>query len=386
MSSLRELLAQVGFHGHGLDTAVAVAMAESGGHPMSHNPDVSTGDNSYGLFQINMLGALGPSRRQEFGLTSNNQLYDPLTNARIAFKMSDGGTNWTPWSTYKTGAYQRYLGPNVDTQVDASSFTDPNSTGTHLETQPTSSDFDIGTGQPPSSVSADDKRVSDELAHVLGFGSLPDLPTQPAAGGLSPANEDALHTFLDAAVAQRGDAYVFGAKGTGEANPTAFDCSGLTKWAAHQAGAELPDGAAHQFVALKQAGMLIPVDQAVHTPGALLFHFATEPQPGTGEPDIAHVAISLGNGKTIEAADPQDGVTEFNAAGRFNYAAIIPGIGTTSTTATTPMTLDSSHHALIDLVRSIIVPLREIDLRRQLTSVSPEFEAKTSSPKLAPLL
>ena len=74
--------------------------------------------------------------------------------------------------------------------------------------------------------------------------------------------------------------------------------------------------------------MLIPVDQAIHTPGALLFHFASEPQPGTGEPDIAHVAISLGNGKTIEAADPQDGVVEWNSGGgRFNYAAVIPGIG-----------------------------------------------------------
>jgi len=339
MSSLRELLASAGFHGSGLNTAVAVAMAESGGHPMSHNPDASTGDNSYGLFQINMLGSLGPARRAEFGLGSNDQLYDPLTNARIAFKMSQGGTNWTPWSTYKTGAYQRFLGPDVDTQIDTGSFSDPNSTGTHLETHSTGSDFDIGTGMAPTSITADDKRIAMDLSHVMGLA--------PSAGltsvGPSTPNQDALHTFIDAAVAQRGDAYVFGAKGTGQADPTAFDCSGLTKWAAHQAGAELPDGAAHQFVALKQAGMLIPVDQAIHTPGALLFHFASEPQPGTGEPDVAHVAISLGNGKTIEAADPQDGVTEFNAAGRFNYAAIIPGIGSTSTAAAHATLADSVH-------------------------------------------
>jgi cell wall-associated NlpC family hydrolase len=98
--------------------------------------------------------------------------------------------------------------------------------------------------------------------------------------------------------------------------------------------------------------MLIPVEQAIHTPGALLFHFASEPQPGAGEPPVAHVAISLGNGKTIEAANPEDGVNEFNAEGRFEYAAIIPGIGTLpSATPTSLVDLPSGHDSsgLLDL-------------------------------------
>src|SRR5215831_6757861 len=68
VTSLRALLASAGFHGQGLDTAVAVAMAESGGHPTSHNTNAGTGDNSYGLFQINMLGSLGPARMQQYHL------------------------------------------------------------------------------------------------------------------------------------------------------------------------------------------------------------------------------------------------------------------------------------------------------------------------------
>jgi cell wall-associated NlpC family hydrolase len=359
MSSLRALLEEAGFHGHGLDMAVAIAMAESGGHPMSHNTNASTGDNSYGLFQINMLGSLGPARRAEFHLTSNDQLFDPLTNAKVAYRMSQGGTNWEPWSTFKSGAYQRYLGPNEDTQVDASSVTDPNAATSHDELDGAHTDFDIGTGHPLTSMDTLAEHHAEELAYTVGLGPKPGELGGELGGsmggalggaggaGSDPANPDALQTFLHAAVAQRGDAYVFGAKGTGQADPTAFDCSGLTQWAAHQAGVELPAGAAYQYVDLKEKGMTIPVEQAIHTPGALLFHFATEPKaPLAAEPSIAHVAISLGNGKTIEAADPTDGVTEFNAGGgRFNYAAIIPGIGDLPPSDPTPdLSTDHADH------------------------------------------
>jgi hypothetical protein len=107
--SLDDILYRAGFRGEALRTAKAIAMAESGGRPTAYNPNVNTGDQSYGLFQINMLGSMGPSRRQQYGLRSNEDLYDPLTNARIAYRMSGGGRNWSPWSAYKSGAYRRYL-------------------------------------------------------------------------------------------------------------------------------------------------------------------------------------------------------------------------------------------------------------------------------------
>jgi hypothetical protein len=94
---LKYLLSSVGFEGDQLKQAWAVVMKESTGRPMAHNQNSKTGDNSYGLFQINMIGSLGPARLSQFGLSNNEELFDPLTNARIAYIISEGGNNWSPW-------------------------------------------------------------------------------------------------------------------------------------------------------------------------------------------------------------------------------------------------------------------------------------------------
>lgn len=96
-----------GFSGEALAKAVAVALAESGGNPRAHN--AVPPDNSYGLWQINMLGSMGPARRKQFGLSSNSQLFDPVTNAKAAYAISSQGKNFRPWTTYTSGAYLRYL-------------------------------------------------------------------------------------------------------------------------------------------------------------------------------------------------------------------------------------------------------------------------------------
>ena len=95
---LKHLLSTVGFEGYQLKQAWAVVMKESTGRPMAHNQNSRTGDNSYGLFQINMIGSMGPARLAQYGLSSNEDLFDPLTNARIAYIMSEGGNNWSPWN------------------------------------------------------------------------------------------------------------------------------------------------------------------------------------------------------------------------------------------------------------------------------------------------
>ena len=95
---LKSLLEDVGFRGQALKLAWATAMKESTGRPMAHNKNSNTGDNSYGLFQINMIGSLGPARLEQYGLKSNEDLFDPLTNAKIAFQMSNGGKNWSAWN------------------------------------------------------------------------------------------------------------------------------------------------------------------------------------------------------------------------------------------------------------------------------------------------
>jgi hypothetical protein len=95
---LKSLLHAVGFRGERLKQAWAIAMKESTGRPRSHNNNTATGDNSYGLFQINMIDSLGPARREQFNLKSNSDLFDPIRNAEIAFFMSNKGKNWSSWN------------------------------------------------------------------------------------------------------------------------------------------------------------------------------------------------------------------------------------------------------------------------------------------------
>ena len=99
---MRQVLSQAGFSGQGLENAMQISRRESGYRPMALNDNVGTGDNSYGLFQINMLGNMGKARQKQYGLSSYNDLYDPLTNAKVAYNISKGGTNWSPWSTSKS--------------------------------------------------------------------------------------------------------------------------------------------------------------------------------------------------------------------------------------------------------------------------------------------
>ncbi len=94
---LKELLSLVGFKGKDLVVAWAVAKKESNGRPLAFNGNHKTGDSSYGMFQINMIDALGPDRRNKFDLDSNAELFNPVKNAEIAYYMSKGGENWSSW-------------------------------------------------------------------------------------------------------------------------------------------------------------------------------------------------------------------------------------------------------------------------------------------------
>ena len=94
---LVDILRAVGFKGQALKTAWAVAMRESNGRPVAHNDNVNTGDNSYGIFQINMINTLGEDRREKFDLDHNADLFNPVTNVEIAFHMSNGGEDWSSW-------------------------------------------------------------------------------------------------------------------------------------------------------------------------------------------------------------------------------------------------------------------------------------------------
>lgn len=109
------LLFLVGFEGSDLKEAWAIAKKESNGRPLAYNGNTKTGDNSYGVFQINMIGNLGPERLEKFNLQNKKELFNPVTNAEIAFHMSRGGEDWSSWKGL-TSATKKWLlhFPKVD--------------------------------------------------------------------------------------------------------------------------------------------------------------------------------------------------------------------------------------------------------------------------------
>ena len=108
-TELIELLSLVGFEGKALKTAWAIAKRESNGRPLAYNGNRATGDSSYGIFQINMLGNLGVDRKEKFNLKSNESLFDPTKNAEIAYHMTNGGKDWSAWKGLTPRAMEFYL-------------------------------------------------------------------------------------------------------------------------------------------------------------------------------------------------------------------------------------------------------------------------------------
>lgn len=87
---LRDVLAQAGFTGDALRTAYAIARRESGGRPGATSPENSNGTRDHGLFQINDV-------HRAADWIDFNRLDDPLYNAQVAFRMSDGGRDFSSW-------------------------------------------------------------------------------------------------------------------------------------------------------------------------------------------------------------------------------------------------------------------------------------------------
>ena len=97
-----------GFPEDKVATMTAIAMAESSGRSDVINDNANTGDLSFGLWQINMIGDMGPERRKLFGIKSNEELLDPITNARAAYKIYEL-QGYGAWSVYKSGKYRDYM-------------------------------------------------------------------------------------------------------------------------------------------------------------------------------------------------------------------------------------------------------------------------------------
>ena len=116
-NSLERLSQEVGFSPEDARIAAAIALAESSGRAgidtvqSGLDPDKKN-EFSLGLWQIDMQDTpgymLGTDRRQKFGIQSNQELYNPLANAKAA-KMIFDTFGFEPWATYTSGKYKDFL-------------------------------------------------------------------------------------------------------------------------------------------------------------------------------------------------------------------------------------------------------------------------------------
>jgi hypothetical protein len=94
-----QLATDAGFTGYSRLLAVAVALAESGGRPGARHVN-DDGSVDRGLWQVNDLAHADVDDRCAF---------DAACSAHAAFAISDHGANWTPWTTYSSGAYLAFM-------------------------------------------------------------------------------------------------------------------------------------------------------------------------------------------------------------------------------------------------------------------------------------
>lgn len=314
-------------------TMTAIALAESGGRLAALN---DKGEYSQGLWQINA------DSHPEF---AGWDMSDPLTNAKAAFSVSGGGQDISPWTTTHRNGDAMYLDFRDEAELAAQVVGDRptgnwNGVDGYGDHAPAAGSGGTGAASalPPAALG------TDAAVQTLG----------------APAGNSALTGFLNDAEAQVGDPYVWGvAASTSDADPDAFDCSELTKWAASRHGYELSDGTWLQYLQLKDAGKTLSVEDAINTPGALLFRFSSEPVPGGGRPDKAHVAVSLGDGRVVEAASTKVGVIYGDAHKDYNYAAVIPGISDgaaaaspVSTAIPVDLAVDTDGDGVVDVMES----------------------------------
>lgn len=90
-----------GFPREEIPTAVAVALAESGGNPLAVNANEPDGSVSRGLWQINSVHS---------ALLQSNDWRDPAGNAKMAFIIwQRAGGKWSPWGAFNNQSFRLYL-------------------------------------------------------------------------------------------------------------------------------------------------------------------------------------------------------------------------------------------------------------------------------------
>lgn len=129
-------------------------------------------------------------------------------------------------------------------------------------------------------------------------------------------------TKVGYAYSTRDDSRMTGAEGF-------FDCSGFTFFLNQHVGGPTPgfDPQSHvQALYCRDHGLLTSIDKSIATPGGLLFEGPDNAYVG-GAGIPGHVAVSLGNGHTVEAMGHAWGTCIGNAAGRgWSNAGLFPDV------------------------------------------------------------
>lgn len=98
-----------------LEICLAIAWGESKWYDGAYNFNDASGDKSYGLWQINLIGKLHAPRMRDLKLTREEDLYDLATNARCMGVLRQeridwGMDQWSAWGAYTNKSYMRHTG------------------------------------------------------------------------------------------------------------------------------------------------------------------------------------------------------------------------------------------------------------------------------------
>jgi len=175
-SQIQAYAAAAGFTGDDLNTAVAIALAESSGNPgaIGDQSLAPTRGPSYGLWQIN----IGSKANPQFASVN---LFDPQTNANAAYSIysSIGGFGTTRgWTTYTSGEYAAYLQP-----------TSP--------AAPAPVTLDASTGQPVDDTTDVTQLTAANAASTSDSTIIPGIPDAAVYGGGALALLLAAHMILN---------------------------------------------------------------------------------------------------------------------------------------------------------------------------------------------
>lgn len=164
VAEMVKIAKEAGFNDNEAAVMGAIGAAESSGNTRAFNGQGR--DKSYGLWQINMLGDMGPARRAQFGIQNDEELFDPKINAKAAYTLYKQRGNFDDWSAYKNGSYLKYMGTAQKTLQEGDVL--PNG---QLVTSPTKAP--INGFAPQSSPTGAGGAVKEEQAQLAGIRKLP---------------------------------------------------------------------------------------------------------------------------------------------------------------------------------------------------------------------